>query len=75
MDAGNTGLVRIHRSDAGAAAAVPARLDNGDLPCCLETLDEKNASLCEHFGFRLPETTKIPGTELVNWAMLRETAK
>ncbi|OGN88444.1 MAG: hypothetical protein A2158_01265, partial [Chloroflexi bacterium RBG_13_46_14] len=49
-----------------------ARLDEEKMPCYLETLDEKNVGLYEHFGFKLLEESIIPGTPLTNWAMLRE---
>ena len=38
----------------------------------METLDEKNVSLYEHYDFKLLEESVIPGTPLTNWAMLRE---
>lgn len=50
-----------------------ARLDEEKLPCYLETLDAKNVSLYEHFGFKLLEESVIPGTPLTNRAMLRES--
>jgi len=49
-----------------------ARIDEEGLPCYLETLNEANVSLYEHFGFRVLEKSTIPGTNLTNWAMLRE---
>lgn len=49
-----------------------ARIDREGLPCYLETLDETNVALYEHFGFRLLEQATIPETRLTNWAMLRE---
>lgn len=52
--------------------AMLARIDKEDLPCYLEALDEKNARLYEHFGFRVIEKSAIPKTKLTNWAMLRE---
>ena len=51
------------------------RLDEDKLPCYLETLDEKNVGLYEHFGFKLLDESAIPGTPLRNWAMLREPVK
>ncbi|UCC16163.1 MAG: GNAT family N-acetyltransferase [Dehalococcoidales bacterium] len=51
------------------------RLDVEKMPCYLETLDEKNVSLYEHFGFKLLEESNIPGTPLTNWAMLRDPVK
>ena len=47
------------------------RLEKEHLPCYLETITEKNASLYEHFGFKTIDKSKIPETPLMNWAMLR----
>jgi ribosomal protein S18 acetylase RimI-like enzyme len=49
-----------------------ARTDGEGLPCYLETLDEQNVGLYEHFGFKLIEKAGIPKTDLTNWAMLRQ---
>jgi len=49
-----------------------SRIDEEGLPCYLETLDEQNVSLYEHFGFKVIEESNIPETTLTNWAMLRE---
>jgi len=49
-----------------------ARTDKEGLPCYLETLNEQNALLYEHFGFEVVEKSTITGTSLTNWAMLRE---
>ncbi|MFC2069778.1 GNAT family N-acetyltransferase [Chloroflexota bacterium] len=49
-----------------------SKIDEEGLPCYLETLDEKNVSLYEYFGFKLVEKSNIPETSLTNWAMLRE---
>ena len=48
------------------------RIDEEGLPCYLETLDETNIQLYEHFGFKVIEKSTIPETKLTNWAMLRE---
>ena len=48
------------------------RIDQAGLPCYLETLEEQNVRLYEHFGFAVAEESKIPETNLTNWAMLRE---
>ena len=53
-------------------SAMSVRIDKEDLPCYLETLDEKNVWLYEHFGFKVIEKSVIPETKLTNWAMLRE---
>ena len=49
-----------------------ARMDKEGLPCYLETLDEQNIQLYEHFGFKVVEKAIIPKTSLTSWAMLRE---
>ena len=49
-----------------------ARIDEEGLPCYLETLDEPNVPLYEHFSFKVIEKSTIPQTSLTNWAMLRE---
>jgi ribosomal protein S18 acetylase RimI-like enzyme len=49
-----------------------ARIDEEGLPCYVETEDERNVTLYEHFGFRMVEKSAIPGTKLTNWAMLRK---
>lgn len=49
-----------------------SRIDKEGLPCYLETLDEQNVPLYEHFGFRIVDKSNIPETSLINWAMLRE---
>ena len=52
--------------------AMFTRIDEEGLPCYLETLDETNVRLYEHFGFKVIEKSTIPETKLTNWAMLRE---
>lgn len=49
-----------------------ARMDKEGVACYLETLDENNVSLYEHFGFKVIDESGIPGTNLTNRAMLRE---
>ena len=48
-----------------------ARMDEECLPCYLETIDEENVSLYEHFGFKVVDKSAVPKTNLTNWAMLR----
>jgi len=48
------------------------RIDEEGLPCYLETLDEKNVPLYEHFGFNVIDKSNVPEADLTNWAMLRE---
>jgi len=49
-----------------------SRIDEESLSCYLETLDEQNVSLYEHFGFKTVDKSNVPETALTNWAMLRE---
>ncbi len=49
-----------------------SKIDEEGLPCYLETLEEQNVRLYEHFGFAVTEESTIPETTLTNWAMLRE---
>lgn len=51
---------------------VLARLDAEHARCYLETLNEPNVRMYEHFGFKVVERDPIPGTDFVSWAMLRE---
>ena len=48
------------------------RIDKEGLPCYLETLEEQNVRLYEHFGFKVIEESNVPNTNLTNWAMLRD---
>lgn len=50
-----------------------ARIEREYIPCYLETLDERNVKIYEHFGFEMIEKSAIPKTSLTNWAMLRRT--
>lgn len=43
--------------------------------CYLETLDEKNISLYEHFGFELMESANLPGSQLTLYSMLRKAKR
>jgi hypothetical protein len=49
------------------------RMDEEGLPCYLETIDEKNVPIYEHFSFRVIDKSNIPETEFKNWAMLRKS--
>lgn len=48
------------------------KIDEAGLPCYLETLEEQNVQIYEHFGFTVVDESAIPETELTNWAMLRK---
>ena len=49
-----------------------AKLDREGLPCYLETLEEQNVSLYQHFGFNIVDESRVTETTLTSWAMLRE---
>lgn len=49
-----------------------AYFDRTGQDCYLETLDEKNVALYEHFGFELMESVKLPESQLTLYAMLRK---
>lgn len=49
-----------------------ARIDRENLPCYVETHNERNVPIYQHLGFKVVEEGIIPGTEVTNWAMLRE---
>jgi len=48
------------------------RIDLERLPCFLETNTEKNAAIYRRFGFEVISADKIPGTEVMSFAMLRK---
>ena len=52
--------------------AMLARIDEEHLPCYLDTQNEKNVPMYQHFGFKVVEEGVIPGTEVRHWSMLRE---
>lgn len=49
-----------------------ARIDQEHLHCYLEPQNEKNVPIYQHYGFKVVEVDTIPGTDVKNWAMLRE---
>ena len=48
------------------------RLRGEGLACYVDTLDEQNVYLYEHFGFELLEKSVVPGTDLYCWALLKK---
>ena len=44
-------------------------IDKANIPCYLETNEEKNKSLYQHFGFETVEEGIIPDTNIPYWAM------
>jgi len=51
--------------------AMLARIDKEHLPCYVETQNEKNVSIYQHYGFKVVGEAVIPDTEISFWAMLR----
>ena len=48
------------------------RIDREHLLCFLETQNEKNVQIYQHFGFKVVEVGTVPGTDINHWAMLRD---
>jgi ribosomal protein S18 acetylase RimI-like enzyme len=48
-----------------------ARLQEEGLPCYLETQNESNVPLYEHFGFEVVHTDVIPGIDIKLWGMVK----
>jgi ribosomal protein S18 acetylase RimI-like enzyme len=66
----------VHRGDGHGGFLLRSmldRLDRLEMPCCLDTENEKNVALYEHFGFRVLESSKIPGTDCDCWLMARDS--
>jgi GNAT superfamily N-acetyltransferase len=49
-----------------------ARLDRERVPCCLDTENEVNVPMYEHFGFRVLEASPIPRTDCSVWLLVRD---
>jgi len=48
------------------------RIDKEHLPCYLDTQNEKNLPIFQHYGFKVVDESIVPNTQITNWAMLRE---
>ncbi len=48
------------------------RLDNENLPCYMETQKPHIVPFYERLGFQVADEQQIPGTDLTNWAMIRD---
>jgi ribosomal protein S18 acetylase RimI-like enzyme len=48
------------------------RIDKEGLACYLETQDDRDVPLYEHYGFKIIDESIIPGTDLISRAMLRD---
>jgi ribosomal protein S18 acetylase RimI-like enzyme len=49
-----------------------SRLDRENIPSCLDTENESNVAMYEHFGFRVVESSTIPRSNSPIWLMARE---
>ena len=70
------GIDPPHQGKGYASALVRpllARLDHEKLPCYLETIDPRDVTIYEHFGFQVVDASNVPGIGLTSWAMLRTT--
>jgi GNAT superfamily N-acetyltransferase len=59
---------------AALLRAMLARLDEEQVPCYLDTQNEKNVPMYQHFGFKVLEQGIIPNSPVRHWAMLRENS-
>jgi ribosomal protein S18 acetylase RimI-like enzyme len=50
-----------------------SKIDEGGLPCYLETDDERNVSIYQHFGFKVIDEFFVPGIRDKLVAMLRQS--
>ena len=48
------------------------RIDAECMTCYLDTAEEKNIALYQHFGFKVINESVVPGTTIRLWAMLRD---
>ena len=49
-----------------------SKIDKEHLPVYLETADEKNVAVYEHFDFKIVDKSIFSEANLTNWAMLRQ---
>ena len=48
------------------------QIDKEKLSCFLDTNNERNLHIYKRFGFKILEQYRIPDTDVINWAMIRE---
>ena len=68
------GVDPAHRGEGHAGALLRnmlARLDQLQIPCCLDTENETNVAIYEHFGFRVLEMSEISVVRCPCWLMAR----
>ncbi|MFX0004503.1 MAG: GNAT family N-acetyltransferase [Candidatus Hodarchaeota archaeon] len=51
------------------------RIDKEQIGCYLDTNNEENVDFYQYFGFNVLKEYQIPGTNVLNWSMLRENPK
>ncbi|MHA1885977.1 MAG: GNAT family N-acetyltransferase [Promethearchaeota archaeon] len=49
-----------------------SRIDKEQLGCYLDTNNEKNVGIYQHFGFKVMKKYQIPGSNVMNWSMIRK---
>lgn len=64
----------FHKKGYGGKLLRPMldRLDQKKIACYLNTQNEKNIGLYEHFGFSVVEQVRLPGTEILHSGMMRK---
>ena len=68
----------LHQGKGYASMLIKPKLreiDKQNLPCFLETQNENNISLYEHFGFELVGEIKVPNSNVKYYGMLRNKKK
>lgn len=72
-----TVLPEMRNKNLASEAVKPmfAYLDRIGKVCYLETHKESNVAMYEHFGFEVAEATKLPGTEVEFYSMVRNPRK
>ena len=68
----------LHQGKGYASMLIKPKLreiDKQNLPCYLETQNENNVSLYEHFGFELVGEIKVPNSNVNCYGMLRNKKK
>ena len=69
------GVDPAHHGKGHAASllrSMLSRLDREQIPCCLDTENEINVAMYEHFGFRVLESSTIPRSNSQIWLMARD---
>jgi hypothetical protein len=48
------------------------RIDREQMPCALDTNTDKNVAIYRRFGFEVISESKLPGTAVTSFLMLRK---